>query len=91
MKENYGIHIFLDFKYYTRGWWDNQDAIINDWRIDVKVTREGVQRMLIEWNKLVFRQRNNNLSHVCVMFTVGWDRKADQPAERVSYQGGAHH
>ena len=30
--------------------------------------------MLIEWNKLNFRQRDNNLSHLYVMFSVDWDR-----------------
>lgn len=39
MKENYGIDVPLDFNYYPRGQWDNQDAEINGWRIDVKGTR----------------------------------------------------
>ena len=43
--------------------------------------------MLIEWNKLDFRQRDNNLSHVYLMFTVGWDRQLDQPTGKASYQG----
>ena len=41
MKENYGIDVPLDFNYYPRGQWDNQDAVINGWRIDVKGTRKG--------------------------------------------------
>lgn len=43
--------------------------------------------MLIEWNKLNFRQRDNNLSHLYVMFSVDWDRSADRPTGRVSYEG----
>ena len=43
MKENYGIDVPLDFNYYPRGQWDNQDAVINGWRIDVKGTRRGGQ------------------------------------------------
>lgn len=43
--------------------------------------------MLIEWNKLKFQQRDNNLSHLFVMFTVDWDRNSDQPTGRVSYHG----
>ena len=87
MKENYDIDVPLDFNYYPRGQWDNQDAEINGWRIDVKGTRKGGRWMLVEWNKLNFRQRYNNLSHIYVMFTVDWDRKTDQPTGMVSYQG----
>lgn len=43
--------------------------------------------MLIEWNKLNFRQRDNNLSHLYTMFTVYWDRDADQPTGKVCYRG----
>ena len=86
MKENYGIDVPLDFN-YPRGQWDNQDAEINGWRIDVKGTRSGGRWMLIEWNKLNFRQRDNNLSHLFVMFTVDWDRNSDQPTGKVSYRG----
>lgn len=89
MKENYGIDVPLDFNYYPRGQWDGQDAEINGWRIDVKGTRSGGRWMLIEWNKLDFRQRDNNLSHLFVMFTVDWERSTDQPTGEVSYQGAA--
>ena len=87
MKENYGIDVPLDFNYYPRGQWDSQDAVINRWRIDVKGTRQGGHWMLIEWNKLNFRQRDNNLSHLYVMFSVAWDRTADCPTGLVSYEG----
>lgn len=50
LKENYGLTVPLDFNYYPRGQWDNQDAVINGWRIDVKGTRKGGQWLLIEWN-----------------------------------------
>ncbi len=89
MKENYGIDVVLDFNYYPRGQWDNQDAVINGWRIDIKGTRKGGHWMLIEWNKLNFRQHHNNLSHVYLMFTVDWDRDSDLPTGKVSYEGAA--
>ena len=89
LRENFGLDIPLDFNFYPRGQWDSQDAVINGWRIDVKGTRRGGQWMLIEWSKLNFRQRDNNLSHVYVMFSVDWDRSADQPTGRVSYEGAA--
>lgn len=90
MKENYGIDVPLDFNYYPCGQWDNQDAEINGWRIDVKGTRKGGRWMLIEWNKLNFRQRDNNLSHLYVMFTVDWNRQTDLPTGLVSFKGLCH-
>ena len=87
MKENYGVDVPLDFNYYPRGQWDNQDAVINGWRIDVNGTRKGGHWMLIEWSKLNFRQRDNNLSHLYAMFSVDWDRATDRPTGRVSYEG----
>ena len=87
MKENYDIDVPLDFNYYPRGQWDSQDAVINGWRIDVKGTRQGGKWLLVEWNKLNFRQRDNKLSHVYVMLLVGWNRNTDQPTGHVSYEG----
>lgn len=89
MKENYGIDVALDFNCYPRGKWDNQDSEINGWRIDVKGTRQGGRWMLIEWNKLNFRQKDNNLSHLYAMFTVGWNRTNDSPTGYVSCDGSA--
>lgn len=87
LKENYNIDVSLDFNCYAAGKWDDQDAVINGWRIDIKGTRSGGHWLLIEWNKLVFRQRDNNLSHIYAMFSVDWDRTSDEPTGRVSYEG----
>ena len=85
----YGIDIDLDFNYYPRGMWDDQDAVINGWLIDVKATRKGGQWMLIEWNKLDFRQKQNKLSHLYVMASVDWDRGNDRPERKVELIGCA--
>ena len=45
--------------------------------------------MLIEWNKLQFRQKEDKLSHVYAMFSVEWDRATDLPTGRASYEGAA--
>lgn len=87
MHENYGIDIELDFEVYPRGQYDAQDAVVNDWRIDVKGTRQGGHYLLVEWNKLDFRQQEKRLSHVYVMFSVGWDRERDLPNRYVKYAG----
>ena len=89
LMENYGIYIPLDFNIYPRSQWDQQDAEINGWRIDIKGTRQGGKWMLIEWNKLRFRQNDNELSHVYVMFSVGWERGQDRPTGEVCYEGAA--
>ena len=87
LHENYGIDIALDFNIYPRGEYDAQDAEVNDWCIDVKGTRQGGHFLLIEWNKLDFRQLENRLSHVYAMFSVGWDRNSDWPNRQVAYAG----
>lgn len=87
MLENYGIDIGLDFNVYPRGKYDAQDAVVNDWCIDVKGTRQGGNYLLVEWNKIDFRQLENRLSHVYAMFSVGWDRNADCPNRHASYVG----
>ena len=86
LKEDRNIDIELDFEYYPRGKWDSQDAEYNGWKIDVKGTRVG-HWMLIEWNKLEFRQKDDELSHVYVMFSVEW--KGDAPTGKVIYRGFA--
>ncbi len=85
---DYNLKIELDFNYYPRGQWDSQDTIINDWKIDVKGTRQGGKWMLIEWNKLNFRQKHKDLPHFFVMVSVFWDRKNDTPSGKVDLIGG---
>jgi len=87
--ETYGVKVDLDFNIYPRGSWDDQDALINKWRIDIKGSREGARWLLIDWNKLAFRQKDNNLSHAYIMFTVGWDRNSDKPMGWVRFEGVA--
>lgn len=83
----YGIAAPLDFDCYPRGKWDDQDAEINGWKIDIKGVREGGRWFLIEWSKLDFRQKENKLSHLYIPFTVGWDRNTDRPRGWARYEG----
>lgn len=89
LHNQYGIDVELDFNYYPRGKWDDQDAVINGWLIDVKATRKGGHWMLIEWSKLNFRQKQNKLSHLYVMASVDWDRTHDLPQREVDLIGCA--
>jgi len=88
MNDNFGIQVPLDFNYYPRGEWDEQDAEINGWRIDIKGTRRG-RWMLIEWNKLIFRHKYGNLAHLFVMASVKWDSKTNRPTGAVDLVGSA--
>ncbi len=89
MKDQFGTTIDLDFEYYPRGQWDSQDTVINKWKIDIKGTRQGGKWMLVEWNKINFRQRDKNLSHLFVMASVFWDRGTDKPTGKVDLVGCA--
>jgi len=89
LRESFKITIKLDFECYPRRVWDKTDTEINGWRIDIKGTRQGGQWLLVEWNKLVFRQKEENLPHLFVMASVGWDRKNDKPTRSVDLIGSA--
>jgi len=89
LKNRFNIVVPLDFEYYPRGEWDKQDTVINDWRLDVKGTRQGGKWMLIEWSKLSFRQKDRNLPHMFVMASVKWNRDSDTPIGKVDLIGSA--
>lgn len=89
LKEVFSIQTELDFNYYPRGMWDDQDAVVNGWKIDVKATRKGGRWMLIEWSKIDFRQRQGKLADLYAMAIVDWDRNHDLPSRRVELVGCA--
>jgi len=67
MKQKYDIDIPLDFEIYPRGKFDKADAIVNNWRIDVKSSHIGSRWLLIDWNHLAARAKENLLPHFYVM------------------------
>ena len=89
LRDLFNIKIDLDFEYYPRGKWDGQDTVINNWKIDIKSTRQGGKWMLIEWSKINFRQRDKDLSDLFVMASVFWDRETDKPTGKVDLIGCA--
>lgn len=90
LSDNYSIKIELDFNYYPRRQWDDQDALINGWTIDVKGTRTGSRWFLIELSKLEFRRNEGRLPDFFVSAVVGWDRKADKALGYVDIIGYTH-
>ena len=89
LQDVFGIQIDLDFNYYPRGKWDDQDAVVNGWKIDVKATRKGGRWMLIEWSKIDFRQRQGKMADLYAMAIVDWDRNSDLPSRQVELVGCA--
>lgn len=87
IETKYDISIELDFNYYPRLVWDDEDTVINGWKIDIKGTRQGGKWMLIEWSKLSFRKAEKNLPHLFFMLSVGWDRKNDKPTGFADLEG----
>lgn len=69
-RQKYHISVDLDYNIYERGLWDQQDAVINGWRFDIKASKTGSRWLLIDWNKLDFRQQDGELAHVYIMATV---------------------
>lgn len=86
LKEQFNLEIPLDFEVYSRGKWDDNDVEINGWHIDVKSTRIG-HWLLIEWNKLNFRQKQGELPHAFFMCKTDWDMKVDVPKGSVDLVG----
>ena len=86
LKEDFGIDVPLDFDVYDRGKWDDNDIVINGWNIDIKSTRIG-HWLLIEWNKLVFRQKKGKLPHAFFMCKTDWNMDKDLPLGTVQLVG----
>lgn len=89
LRERYGIEVPLDFNYYPRGVWDDQDVSLCGWSIDVKATRQRGHWLLVEWNKLAFRAKDGQSPDLFVMCSVGWDREKDVPTGDVWLMGCA--
>lgn len=87
IKSKFNIDTEVDFNYYPRGVWDDADISINGWRFDIKSSRVGASWLLVEQNKINFRKKYNNNSHIFVMSVTGWDRKNDTNLNYVDIVG----
>ena len=54
LREDYGLHLPVNYEVYPRGDWDDEDIIINGLTVDVKATEKG-HCLLLEKNKVDFR------------------------------------
>lgn len=70
------LAIELDFNVYPPGVWDNQDICVNRWRLESKGIRGG-NWLLVHWNSLRYRQREDALPHVYLLGIVSWNRDRD--------------
>lgn len=90
LKEKFDVFVELDFKIYPQGIWDVDDFVLFGQRIDVKATRSGGRWLLVELNKLEFRQRENKLPYAFLFAITGWDRKTDYPTGIITLSGYAY-
>ena len=88
LREEYKIHVPVNFEIYPRGEWDDCDIQIKAWTIDIKSTRIG-QWLLFETNKLNMRvnQEINNLPDAVIMCRTPWDKESDTPIGSVELVG----
>lgn len=81
LREDFHLHLPINYEVYPRGEWDDSDIDVFNWVIDIKSTRIG-HYMLLEWSKLRFRHSSNRLPHVILMCRTPWDRTNDKPLGR---------
>lgn len=87
-REDFGPHYTVNFDIYPRGEWDDFDAPINGWNVDIKSTRTG-RWLLFEVDKFRMRQNQkyNNLPDTIFMCRTPWDRETDEPKGTVELIG----
>ena len=88
LREEYSIHVPVNFEIYPRGEWDDCDVQIKAWNIDIKSTRSG-HWLLFETSKLRMRQNQaiNNLPDAVFMCRTLWNRDDDSPEGSVELIG----
>lgn len=86
LREDYGLHIPIDYEIYPRGEWDDCDISINGWNIDIKSTRNG-RWLLFELHKLRIREPQGKLPHAIFMCKTPWNMEKDEPVGNVELIG----
>lgn len=66
LREDYKLHLPVNYEVYPRGEWDDEDVIVNGKTIDIKSTQRG-RFLLIENNKLNFRKKQGKIPDIIVM------------------------
>lgn len=66
LRENYKLHLPVNYEVYPRGEWDDEDIIVNGKTIDIKATQNG-RFLLLEENKVNFRQKQGKLPDMFIM------------------------
>ncbi len=79
LREDYQLHLPINYEIYPRGEWDDNDIEVNRWTIDIKSTRKG-HFLLFEHNKVNFRKENGKLPDMIIMCRTPWNEATDSPA-----------
>ena len=81
LREDYQLHVPINYEIYPRGEWDDNDIEVNRWTIDIKSTRKG-HYLLLEHNKVNFRREHGNLPDMIIMCRTPWNEDTDLPADQ---------
>lgn len=66
LREQYGLHLPVNYEVYPRGEWDDEDIIVNGLTVDIKATKNG-KYLLLEKNKLDFRMKQGKVPDMIIM------------------------
>lgn len=65
LRQEYGLHLPVNYEVYPRGEWDDNDLVINGRTVDVKATNTG-KWLLYDLNKLYFRLESKTVPSMIV-------------------------
>lgn len=74
LREDYKLHLPVNYEVYPRGEWDDEDITVNGRTIDIKSTQKG-HFLLIEQNKIDFRTRQRKLPDIIIMCKTDMDKR----------------
>lgn len=66
LREQYSLHLPVNYEIYPRGDWDDEDIIVNGKTIDVKSTNAYGKFLLIEESKVDFRKRQDKVPNMFI-------------------------
>lgn len=76
LREQYGLHLPVNYEVYPRGEWDDEDVVVNGRTIDIKATRKG-KNLLVEKSKMLFRLKQDRVPNIIVACKIKEERKVE--------------
>ena len=85
LRQNYKLHLPVNYEVYPRGEWDDQDITVNGKTIDIKTTQYG-HHLLLEENKVLFRQKQGKSPDMYIMCKTDMEKRAVGIIGCISFQ-----